>query len=252
MWVVPAQHDLVAGGELPVAEVQLGGGVEFAGGGEQCSGLPVEEAGLAAGAGEEQGVGAGPARVVPVGERDGVEVLGLVADDDSAVVSVGVEGGRDVPAAQLVERGTLPGVDLAPVHGQLDDTVAERVEGGAERATGGDFGELVVVADEDHLRAGVRRLRRRPRRGRGCRPSPLRRSRPGSWLSPRVARRGGERSSSMRSRHRPAAPVRPVRTERARRRPSRPLRRARGGCRVCGSCRCLLGRRSPRRVPLPR
>ena len=143
--------------------------------GEQCSGLPVEEAGLAAGAGEEQGVGAGAARVEPVGEHDGVEVLGLVADDDSALFPVGVEGGRDVPAAQFVQRGALPGVDLAPVRGQLDDAVAERVEGGAERAAGGDLGELVVVADEDHLRTGVGRLRRRPRRRRGCPPSRLRR-----------------------------------------------------------------------------
>ena len=174
--MVAAQHDLIPDGELTVAEVQLGGGVEFAGVGEQCSGLPVEEAGLAAGAGEEQGVGAGAARLEPVGEGDGVEVLGLVADDDSTLFSVGVEGGRDVPAAQFVQRGALPGVDLAPVGGQLDDAIAERVEGGAERATGGDLGELVVVADEDHLRSGLAPPASRPRRRHACPPSRLRRS----------------------------------------------------------------------------
>ena len=36
--------------------------------------------------------------------------------------------------------------------------VAERVERGAERAAGGDLGELVVVTDEDHLGADLRRL----------------------------------------------------------------------------------------------
>ena len=92
-------------------------------------------------------------------ERDRVEVLGLVADDDATLLAVGVEGGRDVAAAQLVQRGPLPRMDLAAVRGQLDDTVAERVERGPERAAGGDLGELVVVADEKHLRADVRRLR---------------------------------------------------------------------------------------------
>ena len=82
-----------------------------------------------------------------------MEVVGCVGDDDPAVVAVGGEGGRDVAAAQLVERVAFPRVLLAAVDGQFDDTVAERVERGPERAAGGDFGELVVVADEHDLGA---------------------------------------------------------------------------------------------------
>ena len=80
-----------------------------------------------------------------------MEVVAGVGDDDAAVVAVGGEGGGDVAAAELVEGVLLPDVLLAAVDGQLDDAVAERVEGGPERAAGGDFGELVVVADEHDL-----------------------------------------------------------------------------------------------------
>ena len=81
--------------------------VEFAVGGEDVAGVAVEQAGFGAGAGEQQGV-ACAAGGVPVGEDDGVEVVGCVGDDDAAVVAVGGERGGDVAAAELVERGLFP------------------------------------------------------------------------------------------------------------------------------------------------
>ena len=68
------------------------------------------------------------------------------------MVLVGVERGGDVAVAQLVERGRAPTGGLAAVDGELGGSVAEGVDGGGEPAAGVDLGELVVVADEDHLR----------------------------------------------------------------------------------------------------
>ena len=39
--------------------------------------------------------------------------------------------------------------------GELGRVAGGGLDGGGEGAAGGDFGELVVVADEDHLGAGV-------------------------------------------------------------------------------------------------
>ena len=56
--------------------------------------------------------------------------------------------------AELVERGALPGVDLAVVLGQLDREAA--VDEPAERAAGFELGQLAVIADEHQLAADRR------------------------------------------------------------------------------------------------
>ena len=56
--------------------------------------------------------------------------------------------------AELVEGVDLPRFGLAPVDGELGGVAGGGVDGGGEPASGGDLGELVVVADEDHLGPG--------------------------------------------------------------------------------------------------
>ena len=150
--VVAAHHDLVADDVAVAGELDLVVEGQLTGCGEHLAGVAVEEAGFGACPGEQQrfSVGAGG---VPVAEHDRVEVVGCVGDDDSAVVSVCGERGRNVTAAELIERLTFPLVLLAAVDGQLNDLIAECVERGAERSTGGDFGQLVMVADEHDLGA---------------------------------------------------------------------------------------------------
>ena len=75
--------------------------------------------------------------------------------DVDAVVRL-VEGDRLLGAAvaEVVERGALPGVDLAVVLGQLDREAA--VDEPAERAAGLELGQLAVIADEHQLAADRR------------------------------------------------------------------------------------------------
>ena len=103
---------------------------------------------------EQDGVAAGPVCRPPVADRSGVEVFDPVSQDDPAVGLVGGEGVGDVAVAELVQGGDLPRPGLASVDGQFSGVAGGGCDGGGERATGGDFGELVVVADEDHLGAG--------------------------------------------------------------------------------------------------
>ena len=77
----------------------------------------------------------------------------VVVEHDPAVCLVGGEGCGDVAVAELIERCLFPGRVLASVDGELGDAVAEHVERGSEASAGGDFGELVVIADEDELGA---------------------------------------------------------------------------------------------------
>ncbi len=150
--VVAAHHDLVADDVAVAGELDLVFEGQLTGGGEQLASVAVEEAGFGSCPGEEQRFSVGPDGV-PVAEHDRVEVVGCVGDDDSAVVSVCGERRRNVTAAELVERLTFPLVLLAAVDGQLNDLIAECVEGGAEGSAGGDFGQLVMVADEHDLGA---------------------------------------------------------------------------------------------------
>ena len=61
----------------------------------------------------------------------------------------GVEGFLDLADAQSVEGVAFPGVSLAAVDGEFDGRQA-RLQS-AEHPARSDLGQLVVVADEDHL-----------------------------------------------------------------------------------------------------
>jgi hypothetical protein len=69
---------------------------------------------------------------------------------------VGLVGGHgllDQPGADKVEGFTFPGLVLAAVLGQLAGAEAEAE--GAEAAAGVDWGQLPVIADQDHLGLGL-------------------------------------------------------------------------------------------------
>ena len=93
------------------------------------------------------------AQRVPVGDRPLAKCEAVVVEHHPAVCLVGGEGCGDVAVAELVEGRLLPCRCLPSVDGEFGDAVAEGVEGGSEAAAGGDFGELVVIADEDQLGA---------------------------------------------------------------------------------------------------
>ncbi len=105
-------------------------------------------------AGEQHRHGAGAVGVEPAFDGGVDERGAVVGDDDAFVGAVGVDGGGDVPVAQVVEGVDLPGGVLAPVDGQLGDGEVGVGGEGGEPAAGGDLGELVVVADEQHPAAG--------------------------------------------------------------------------------------------------
>ena len=149
---VAGEDDPVTGLELAVTDVEDGTGQE-AGGGSSVAAVTVEGAGFGTGAGEQEGVAALPVGLPPVPDGGSVNVLEAVVEDDAAVVVVGVEGGGDVAVAELIEGVDLPLLGLPAVDGQLGTVCAGGVDGGGEPATGGDLGELVMVADEDHLGA---------------------------------------------------------------------------------------------------
>jgi hypothetical protein len=90
----------------------------------------------------------------PVLDGACVHLGGVVEDPDPVVGEVGVPGVVDVAVAEVVEGFDLPRLGLATVDGQLGHLPAEDADGGGESATGLDFGELVVVPDQDDLRPG--------------------------------------------------------------------------------------------------
>ena len=98
-----------------------------------------------------------PARCASAHALDGwlVDVGGGRGDGDVAVVEVGAEPGEGVAVAQLVEGGVFPFGLLAAVDGEFGGARAEEVDGGREDAAGGDLGQLVMVADQDHLGADL-------------------------------------------------------------------------------------------------
>ncbi len=127
--------------------------IELARVGEGPSGEEVELVGFGAGAGEHQRGAVGSERV-PVGDRALAECETVVVEHDPTVRPVCGEGCDDIAVAELIERCLLPRGVLTPVDGELGDAVTKHVECGSEASAGGDFGELVVIADEDELGAG--------------------------------------------------------------------------------------------------
>ena len=210
--------------------------VELAAGGEYVAGVPVEEPGFGAGAGEQQG-GACSAGGVPVTKHDRVEVVWRVSDDDTTVFEVRSERCRDVTIAQLVERRLFPFVLLSPVDRQFDNTVAEGVECGAERTTRRDLWELMVIADQYDLASDGGRLvddggEVACASHRGFVDDDECGRRDGPLLDEVASDRGRVDTGAVG----PRAPTR--------RHPIRRLRRRTGVCRGRGSYLCLRGRPS--------
>src|SRR5215207_11781412 len=80
-----------------------------------------------------------------------MECVPVVGKHDPSVVAVGGERGCDLPVAELIERCLFPWVLLAAVGGQFGGSGPEGVERGAEPASGGDFGQLMVITDQDRF-----------------------------------------------------------------------------------------------------
>lgn len=70
------------------------------------------------------------------------------------LVRVPLDGGLDVPGAQLTESNTLVGVDLADVLIEDVHQVAMASYQGFEATSRAASAELAVIADHDHLRSG--------------------------------------------------------------------------------------------------
>ena len=153
--VVAAGEHAITGLERCAADGECGAGEEaFVGG--TPSGEPVECVCFAAGAGQEERVAARGVGGPPVVDGGAVEHEWVVGDADAVVGEVGVPCGGDVAVAEVIERVDLPWFDLAAVGGELADVVAQRGDRSGESSARSDFGELAVVADQDHLRAGPR------------------------------------------------------------------------------------------------
>jgi hypothetical protein len=88
----------------------------------------------------------------PVVDEGAVAVIAGLEGADAVMLGIGDNRPLQAPGPHVVDGLLLPGLDLAPVHGQLAG--AEPEPQGAEAAAGGDGGELAVVADQDHLGAG--------------------------------------------------------------------------------------------------
>ena len=69
---------------------------------------------------------------------------------DSTVGAVLVHGSRHVAIAELFKSDSLPHVCLATVHGQPGDGHGAAGGERSETSTRSHFGELVMIADEDH------------------------------------------------------------------------------------------------------
>ena len=122
-------------------------------------GEPVEGAGFAAGSGQHDPVDPSRMGVEPGVDGSGVNLGGGGGEGDVAMFGVRAEPGQGVAVAQLIEGVVFPVGQLPAVDGQLGDSVAVTVDGGAEHAAGIHLLELVVIADEDHLRPGPARRR---------------------------------------------------------------------------------------------
>ena len=92
----------------------------------------------------------------PVGDQGAVAVVAGVERLDAVVLGVGGDRLVEVAGAYVVDGLLLPAFDLPPVDSQLRGAEAEAQS--AEAATGVDGGELAVVADQHHLRAGLLRM----------------------------------------------------------------------------------------------
>ena len=115
--VVPQRHDLVTGLEWRTLDQQCRA-MKAAGGFDAGAGPSVEVVDVGPSAGQHDGVFADEAGRPPVGHQAGSGVVGVVAEGDAAVLSVGAEGDVDVAVAQFAEGLAFPGVALAPVFSQ--------------------------------------------------------------------------------------------------------------------------------------
>ena len=149
--VVAADQYPVAGLERATGDRERGPGEEMLAGGA-IAGEPIERVRLAAGAGQQEGVVTGGVGCPPVIHSQLVEFDRVVEDADAVVGEVRVPCVGDVAVAEVVERVDLPWLDLAAIDREFAHLVAEGGDRVGESTAGLDFGELVVVADEDHLR----------------------------------------------------------------------------------------------------
>ena len=148
--VVAADQHTIPGLERPTGDRERRPVEEMLVGGT-FTGEPVESVRFAAGTSEQEGVVAGGVGGPPVIHSQAVEFDRVVQETDPVVSEVGVPGVADVAVAEVVERVDLPPFDLAAIGGELAYLVAEGADRVGESAAGLDFGELVVVAHQDHL-----------------------------------------------------------------------------------------------------
>jgi hypothetical protein len=146
--------DAVADGEVPIADAKGRPsdaallGEQVAGGGVQLGDVAVSQRDHHRRA-FARALGCCP----PVLDHAFPEPAGAAADDDAVVLGVSGDGGDGVAGAQQVERLLFPGFALAVVG--LQRGGAEPADQASEQAPCLDLGELLDVADRDHLGAGV-------------------------------------------------------------------------------------------------
>ncbi len=150
--VVAADQHAVAGLERATGDRERRPGEEMLAGGA-IAGEPVEGVCFAAGASQQEGVVSGGVGCPPVVHGQLVEFDWVVEDADSVVSEVRVPCVGDVAVAEVVERVDLPRLDLAAIDREFAHLVAEGGDRVGESSAGLDFGELVMVANENHLRA---------------------------------------------------------------------------------------------------
>jgi hypothetical protein len=136
-------------------------GAELARLGAQPLADAVELVDLSAAVGVDHRLSPGLVRLPPVGHQRPVAVVSGLERADALMLGVSGDRLLEVAGPHVVDGPLLPGLDLPAVDGQLGGTEAEAQ--GAEAATGGDGGELAVVADQHHL--GPRPLRMTKQRG---------------------------------------------------------------------------------------
>ena len=151
---VGAQHHHIPDREAPVPDGQPLG-AELARLGPQPLADRVELVDLGAAVAVDHRVFPGLMGLPPVVDEGAVAVVAGLEGADAVMLGIGGDRLLQVAGAHVVDRPLLPGLDLPPVHGQLGGAQSEPE--GAEAATGGDGGELAVVADQHHL--GPRPLR---------------------------------------------------------------------------------------------
>jgi hypothetical protein len=148
---VGAQDHHVADREAPIPDHQPLG-AELAGLGAEALADGVELVDLGSSVGVDHRLLAGLVGLPPVGDEGAVAVVAGLERSDAVVLGVGGDRLLKVPGPHVVDRPLLPGFDLPPVDGEF--RCAQPQAEAAEAAASSDGGELAVVADQHHLRAG--------------------------------------------------------------------------------------------------